>query len=124
MPKQETFLEEEANGRKLQVVKTYDAAFAREAFESMDDIGLSFLRDSLHLETQYEPEDLPLPGSADYTEVLWEEVEAGSREDWNKFSYFVVLMGKDPDLKPVYVSSEWPSARDFAKQLTVAHAQA
>lgn len=118
MPKQETFLEEEANGRKLQVVKTYDPAFAREAFECMDDVALAFLRESLQLEAAYAPEDLPKVGDSDYNDVLWEEVEDGAREDWNKFSYFVVMTGQGGDLSPVYVSSDWPSARDFSKQLT------
>ncbi len=122
MPKQETFLEEETNGITLQVVKTYDIAFAREAFDSMDSIARAFLRDSLHLEAQYEPSDLPSVGDADYDDVLWEEVEGGAREDWNKLSYFVVMTGKGADLRPVYVSSDWPSARDFSKQVTFAHA--
>ena len=88
------------------------------AFECMDSVALAFLRESLRLEAEYAPEDLPKMGDVDYDEVLWEEVEGGAREDWNKLSYFVVMAGKGVDLAPVYVSADWPSARDFSKQLT------
>ncbi len=37
MPQQEVFLEQITDGRRIQVLKTYDSAYAREVFDEMDD---------------------------------------------------------------------------------------
>jgi hypothetical protein len=37
MPSQEVFFSQEFEGKKIEVVKTYDSHFAREAFENMDE---------------------------------------------------------------------------------------
>lgn len=37
MPQQEVFFEEVTGDRRIQVLKTYDSAYAREVFDEMDD---------------------------------------------------------------------------------------
>jgi len=43
MPQQEMFLEHRIGGKKIVVVKSYDGAFAREAFAQMRPEALRFL---------------------------------------------------------------------------------
>jgi|ERR1035441_4862181 hypothetical protein len=110
MPIQEVFFFQELDGKQLEVIKTYDSRFAREAFEGMDESAKQVLSDSLVSEGMLEPR------SSDFQDdELWEGIEEGAREDWNSFSYFVVRAGKVPSLKPVFVSSDWPTAERFAK---------
>jgi hypothetical protein len=60
MPPQEVFLREEAGGRVIEVLKTYDPAYAREVFEGMDNDAQALLWSSLEIEQVYDPADLPL----------------------------------------------------------------
>ncbi len=39
MPQQEVFFEQTSAGRRIEVLKTYDASYAREAFDRMDEAG-------------------------------------------------------------------------------------
>jgi len=110
MPKQETYLEQQVGLRTIVVLKTYDAAFAHEAFERVPENALRFLLKSLGT-----PEDLEVGAEID-TDALWEEVQDGAREDWNTFSYFVVREDVGSHSVSLYVSSDWPSAEAFAKQ--------
>jgi hypothetical protein len=111
MPQQEVFLDERVGNKHVQVLKTYDAAFAREAFDVMDAQALKFLSVRLGAE------DLPAPDSPDFTDSIWQELEDGAREDWNKFSYFVVTEDAGNRPAPVFVSADWPSAEAFARTL-------
>jgi hypothetical protein len=108
MPQQETFFEQEVGSKRVKVLKSYDTSFAREAFDQMNEEALRFLTRSL---------DGPGPSEddPDFAEALWLEVEGGAREDWNTFSYFVVVELEGSGSTPVYVSADWPSAEEFAK---------
>jgi len=79
---------------------------------------LVFLASSLKLESKYEPTDIPAVNQDEYTEMLWEELQDGAREDWNAFSYFVVLETQASGRPiPVFVSTDWPTAEAFVTQL-------
>jgi hypothetical protein len=87
MPEQEIFFSESLNGKHVQVIKTYDSQLAREAFEQMDDNSKSVLKQTLLTEGVFDfgkPEETT-------DDDLWQGVEDGAREDWNSFSYFIVL---------------------------------
>lgn len=73
MPRQETFLEREVNGRQLQVAKSYDPVFARDAFEQMEPMARDFLKQRLDLESKYDLAELPLPSDPSYADALWRE---------------------------------------------------
>lgn len=110
MPNQEVFFSQEFGGKKIEVVKTYDSHFAREAFEDMDEDAKESLGQSLVADGALDSANVPL---AD--EDLWHAVEEGAREDWNSFSYFVVREGNPPTARSLFVSSDWPTAERFAK---------
>ena len=111
MPQQEVFMDERIGDISVQVLKIYDAAFAREAFDAMDTGALKFLSQRL------EADDLPPPDSSEFADVIWQEVENGAREDWNTFSYFVVTTAAGNKVTPVFVSADWTSAEAFVKTL-------
>ena len=113
MPQSDVFMDERIGDKRVLVLKTYDSAFAREAFDVMDVQALKFLSVSLGLE------DLPASDSPDFADSIWQELEDGAREDWNKFSYFVVTEDTANRPSPVFVSADWPTAEAFAK--TIAH---
>jgi hypothetical protein len=110
MPSQELFFSQESNGKQIEVVKTYDSQFAREAFRDMDEQAKEILAQSLIADGALSSEDMPF---AD--EDLWQGVEDGAREDWESFSYFVVREGSPLAVQPLFVSSDWPTAERFAK---------
>jgi hypothetical protein len=112
MPKQEVFMDAAIGDKQVQVLKTYDAAYAREAFDAMDVEALKFLTLWLDIE------DLPAPESPDFADTIWEAVEDGAREDWNSFSYFVVTESTSGRTIPLFVSPDWPTAEAFAQNLT------
>ena len=62
MPTQETFFTQRVGNRKVEVVKTFDQSFAREAFGSMDDAALRHLWKALKPEDIYDPAGLPQLG--------------------------------------------------------------
>lgn len=117
MPQQEIFFGQEVEHGRIEVLKTYDRAFAQEAFEHMDEAALRFLHKSLNLSVEYESAEKVELHNQEFLDLLWEEIEDGAREDWNKFSYFVVVKTMETVSSPVYVSSDWPSAEAFAGQL-------
>jgi hypothetical protein len=118
MPKQEVFFEQNVSGARVEVIKSYDQAYAREAFREMDGAALKMLWTSLSLENSYERADLPSLGNpeGDGEDFLWEELLDSAREVGNKRSFFIVnekIAGHESSL---YVSPDWPSAEAFAKQ--------
>jgi len=118
MPKQELFFEQVASGARVEVIKSYDQAYAHEVFREMDEAALKELWSSLSLEDSYDAADLP---SLDDPEgkgedFLWEELLGSAREDGNKPSFFIVNEKIGGRELPLYVSSDWPSAESFAKQ--------
>lgn len=108
MPKQEVFMDEKLGDKRIQVLKTYDESFAREAFEAMDEEALEFLSTKLDIY------DLPAKDSPDYEDAIWDAVQDGAREDWNTFSYFVVIEKASGDSTPIFTSTDWPTAEAFA----------
>ena len=116
MPQQETFFEQIIGDTRVQVLKSYDAAYAREAFSLMDAEALTFLGHSLQAQGAVSS-DLPSPGDPQFADSLWQEVEDGAREEWNSFSYFIVTEKKGPETVARFVSPDWPSAEAFAKTL-------
>ncbi|HMH16189.1 MAG TPA: hypothetical protein VK578_24040 [Edaphobacter sp.] len=120
MPKQEVFFEQQAGERRVEVLKTYDRGYAREAFDNMDEAAQLHLRNSLAIEETYDPADVPPvddPGNADF---LWDEVLDSARESGNLLSFFVVNEDKGDSSESLYVSPDWPSAEAFAKQRIIA----
>ena len=108
MPQQSIYFDEQRESKRVQVVKVYDAAYARSCFEEMDEDALAFLSKSLDLESRYE-------SAEPVGEVLWEDVEEEAREDGNLLSFFVVIEENGHHSRPVYVSPDWPSAESFAR---------
>lgn len=109
MPSQEVFLKLESDGRQIEVIKTYDVAFAKEAFAEMGEDAKAVLGHSLIEDGVLDSEGFPFDD-----DNLWQGLEDGAREDWSSFSYFVVREG---NLAPraLFVSSNWPLAERFAK---------
>lgn len=117
MPAEEVFLKLEHSGTEIRVVKTYDAAFAREVFQGMDSTGLRVLEDSLALKDNYDAADIPAGDSPDYLDFIWEELLDGAREDGQARSFFVVLVrSHEADERALFVSGDWPTAQHFAKR--------
>jgi len=116
MPKQEVFFEQETGGRRIEVLKTYDSEYAREAFESMDEGAQALLWSSLKIDEAYDPVDAPPAQDPDSDEFLWEELLEAARENGNLLSFFVVSEAKGTSAQSLYVSPDWPSAEAFAKR--------
>lgn len=116
---QEIFFEQERNGHRLEVIKTYDTASAREAFADMDDGALNWLAKALDLAGSYSPGDIPEKTSSEYADFLWEELLDRAREDGNICSFFVVQEVHAGVSRSLYTSPDWPSAEAFAKQRQV-----
>lgn len=119
MPKQEVFFEQEANGRRVEVVKSYDQVYAREAFTNMDDDAYRQLWSSLKPEDIYDASELPALGQADGEgeAFLWDELLEQAREEGSLLSFFVVnVQAGERPAESLYVSPDWPSAASFAKK--------
>lgn len=121
MPKQETFFEQAAAGRRVKVFKTYDQAYAREAFSSMDEEAQRQLWAVLKPEETYDPAELPTLGDPGDTDgeaeaFLWDELLEQAREDGNQLSFFVVNESAGGRSESLYVSPDWPSAEAYAKE--------
>ena len=113
---QEVFFEQEQNGHRVEIIKIYDAASAREAFAEMDDAALDFLTQALNLAGSYDPADIPEKSSLEFADFLWEELRDNAREDGNVCSFFIVQEVREGVSRNLYVSPDWPSAEAFAKQ--------
>lgn len=115
MPKQETFFEEITGDLKIEVVKTYDHAFAREAFDGMDEVAQAHLWRALGIENLYDTTEIPPANEPSRQDFVWGEVEDAAREDGNLCSFFVVNETRGNTVENIYVSPDWPSAEAFAK---------
>lgn len=118
MPKQELFFEQENGGRRVEVLKSYDQAYAREAFGSMDEDGQKRLWSVLNPEQTYESDDLPKLGDpeGEGEAFLWDELVEQAREEGSLTSFFVVNETVNRQTSCLYVSPDWPSAEAFAKE--------
>jgi hypothetical protein len=74
MPKQEVFFEQKTAVGRIEVLKTYDQSYAREAFGSMDETAQAHLWSSLGIGKNYDPTDIPSQHDADSQDFLWEEL--------------------------------------------------
>lgn len=118
MPKQETFFDQQNGDRHIEVLKSYDQVYAREAFQHLDDVALQRLWTALKPEGIYELSELPALGdpNGEGEAFLWDELLEQSREDGNLLSFFVVNETNGGRSRSVYVSPDWPSAEAFAKE--------
>ncbi|MFC6644680.1 hypothetical protein ACFQBQ_03550 [Granulicella cerasi] len=124
MPRQETFFEQQTGDRKVEVLKTYDQSYAREAFESMDEISMQKLWDTLRPEAIYDAEGLPKLNdpndvNGEAQAFLWDELVEQALEDPRAYpratSFFIVNESRGNINSSLYVSPDWPSAEAFAK---------
>ncbi|MGA2650951.1 MAG: hypothetical protein ABSF28_10525 [Terracidiphilus sp.] len=115
MPQQEMFFEQVAGDRRVEILKTYDRSYAREAFSDMDNAAQGFLWNSLGINETYDAADVPSREDAGSKDFLWEELLEAAREESNLLSFFVVSEANGPRSRSLYVSPDWPSAEAFAK---------
>jgi hypothetical protein len=117
MPRQETFMTVKNGDETVEVLKTYDQAFAREVFRNMDDNALAHLAASLNVEALFEPANIPKPSDEDYEAFIWDVMVDDAREDWKSFSYFVVTRSNGRKTEELFVSGDWPTAEAYVKQM-------
>lgn len=118
MPRQETFFEQQSGAAKIEVLKSYDSGYAREAFKNMDDDALKRLWASLDVEKTYDAAELPALGqpSGEGEDFLWDELLDSAREYGNEVSFFIVNEVHGSRTKSIWVSPDWPSAERFARE--------
>jgi hypothetical protein len=117
MPKQEVFFEQQIGERHIEVLKSYDQAYAYEAFKNMNEEALQQLWTALKPEEIYDPADLPVlndPGGGGEA-FLWDELLEQAHEDGSLLSFFIVNETKARHTENLFVSPDWPSAESFAK---------
>ena len=117
MPKQEVFFEQQVGERHVEVLKSYDQKYAREAFQNMDEQALQQLWNTLKPEEIYEAAGLPpLNDPAGEGEAfLWDELLEQAREDGSLLSFFIVNETSGNVSESLFVSPDWPSAEVFAR---------
>jgi hypothetical protein len=109
------FFEKNIGDRRVEVLKTYDAAYAREAFNEMDEAARAFLWKALRVDETCEQGDIPSIQSEEGESLLWETLLEESREDGNLISFFLVNEAKGSISKSLYVSPDWPSAESYSQ---------
>ena len=117
MPKQEVFFEQQVGELRIEVLKSYDQSYAREAFKNMDDAALQQLWAALKPEDIYDAAGLPTLGDfeGEGEAFLWDELLEQAREDGSLLSFFIVNETKGRHSESLFVSPDWPSAEAFAK---------
>ena len=115
MPQQEVFFEQIDGERRIEVLKTYDLNYAREAFGDMDEAAQNCLWNALRIDDNYDVADIPLRDLPESQNFLWEELMEAAREDGDARSFFVVKQGNGSSSENLYVSPDWPSAEAFAR---------
>ncbi|RRA49304.1 hypothetical protein [Acidipila sp. EB88] len=125
MPKQDIFFEETVAGTRIEVLKSYDEAYAREAFDNMNEEAREHLWAALRPEETYDSAGLPkLNDSEDVNDeagaFLWDELVDQALEDPRAVprvsSFFIVNETADSHTASLYVSPDWPSAERYAKE--------
>jgi hypothetical protein len=121
MPEEKVVFEQSTGDRRIQVLKTYDPAYAREVFDEMGEDAQAILWKSLDVDQIYHAADLPAPTDPGRTDFLWDELMNSAREDVrlnpNLRAFFVVTEIHGAEPQRLYVSADWPSAGGFAKNL-------
>jgi hypothetical protein len=120
MPQQQIFFEQMMTNGRIEVLKTYDQNYAHEVFGSMDEAAQSHLWNSLEIEENFDPGDIPPQHDPDTDEFLWEALLDAAREDGQILSFFVVNEARGNRSQSLYVSPDWPSAEAFARQRIIA----
>ena len=117
MPKQEVFFEQQIGERRIEVLKSYDQAYAHEAFKNMGEEALQQLWTALKPEEIYDPAGLPALSDPDGEgeAFLWDELLEQAREDGPLLSFFIVNEMKGRLNENLFVSPDWPTAEAFAK---------
>ena len=115
MPRQETFLSVKNGDETIEVLKTFDQHFAKEAFRNMDDSALAHLASSLNLESPNEPSGIPKPTNDGNEDIIWDVIVDEARDDWNSFSYFIVTKSRRSETQELIVSGDWPTAKAYVK---------
>lgn len=117
MPQQEVFFQQQVGERRIEVLKSYDQIYAREAFQNMNGQALQQLWTALKPEEIYEPAGLPpLSDPAGEGEAfLWDELLEQAQEDGSLLSFFIVNEINGKHSESLFVSPDWPSAEAFAK---------
>ena len=125
MPKQETFFEQQYGPKRIEVLKSYDESYAREAFQNMNEQALQQLWNALKPEEIYDPADLPTLNEpeGEGEAFLWDELLEQAREDGSLLSFFIVSETEGENSKSLFVSPDWPSAEAFAKEQIRANPQ-
>src|SRR5258708_1246554 len=121
MPQQAIIIEERVGDKRVTVLKSYARQSAREAFDAMDLPARTELIKALHLEDEYDPDDLASLDLISDGDALWEEMVNQAREDERLFSFFVVTEAVGPRSDTLFVSPDWPSAEAFAKSRIAAY---
>ncbi len=116
MPMQEIFQRIRVGSNRFHVLKTYDTSLAKEVFSEMDRPALGHLANSLSLEEQYDPEDIP-ESPSEYADFLWDEMLESAREDGQVRSFFVVTRISSRERLHLYVSGDWPSAEEYLQRV-------
>ena len=93
MPQQELFFEKVTGTGRIEILKSYDQSYAREAFQNMDGEAKRRLWNSLKPEELYDAAGLP--------SLL--------------VSFFIVKETANGHAESLFVSPDWPSAEAFAK---------
>lgn len=124
MPKQEIFLRESIGPVTVEVIKTYDPAYAGEVFRAMEQGAKAALLEVLGVNKKYSPEDIPSSEGPTFDNFLWDELSECALEDVReyprKYSFFVVRVSKNGDVEDLFISPDWPGAEAFARaQLAV-----
>ena len=115
MPKQEVFFEQSAAGTRIEVLKSYDQSYAREAFSGLGEDALQRLWEALKPEEIYDLAGLPSLRDPDgeAEAFLWDELLEQAREEGSVLSFFVVNETASGRSESLYVSPDWPSAEAF-----------
>jgi hypothetical protein len=116
MPQQEVYFEQKTDDGAIEVLKTYDRQYAREAFANMDESAQRYLWSSLGIDENHASDDCPSVDRPDGEDFLWEEMLEAAREDGNVLSFFVVTRTQNGRSQNLYISPDWPSAEAFAKK--------
>lgn len=117
MPSQELFLEKKAGSDVFQVLKTYDTAFAKEAFAGMDEGAIEHLSKSLSIAEEYAADEIPT-SPIELADLIWDEMYDSAREQGQTRSYFVVRHSSGSSEEFLYVSGDWPSAEAYVHLVT------
>jgi hypothetical protein len=117
MPQQELFFQQQVGERRIEVLKSYDQIYAREAFQNMDEQALQQLWTVLKPEEIYDPSGLPTLSDpeGEGEAFLWDELLEQAREDGSLLSFFIVNESNGKRSESLFVSPDWPSAEAFAK---------